>query len=335
MAVTIKDVAKEADVSISTVSKVMNNWSTISPETTARVRAVIDRLNYTPNTRAVSFARKNTKNIAFLTSLCQNEAYKNPHMFDIMCGIHKELSRNGYTVTLQDTSEEIRPGQTVQDVIAQKSYDGVVIHGSAMNAEAAGIVLREQFPHILIGHPSFRSNLCWIDTNHGLAGQYAARHLLEAGCTRPGFIGEQETDYISVQRKKGFVGGMYDFGYRIPEEHIGHTDSSIEQSYEAAERMLHCPCPPDAIVCENSRIAIGVFQAVRDAQIPVPSQLALLVFDSYPYAKLLKPRPTIIDTNVFEMGVQAGGFLVRKIRNPSLFEQSYTALPLIIQGETT
>ena len=90
MAITISDVASEAGVSKSTVSKVLNNWSTISPETTARVQEAIKKLHYIPNARAVSFAKQTTQNIVYLTDLAQNSAYENPHMFDIMCGLSGE-----------------------------------------------------------------------------------------------------------------------------------------------------------------------------------------------------------------------------------------------------
>ena len=84
MAVTIRDVAKEAGVSTSTVSKVLNNWSSISPATCDRVREAIRKLHYTPNARAVSFAKGASRNILFLSSLKKEEAYRNPHMFDIV-----------------------------------------------------------------------------------------------------------------------------------------------------------------------------------------------------------------------------------------------------------
>ena len=106
MAITISDVANEAGVSKSTVSKVLNHWTTISPETVARVQAAIDKLHYVPNARAVSFARQAAKNIVYLTDLGQGTAYQNPHMFDIMSGVHHELTRHHYTLTLVDTSEE-------------------------------------------------------------------------------------------------------------------------------------------------------------------------------------------------------------------------------------
>ena len=109
MAVTISDVAKEAGVSTSTVSKVLNNWSSISPATCERVHKAIKKLHYTPNARAVSFAKGASHNILFLSSLKKEEAYRNPHMFDILCGVRRTLAEHGYTLMLTDFPDTAEP----------------------------------------------------------------------------------------------------------------------------------------------------------------------------------------------------------------------------------
>ena len=117
MSVTINDVANEAGVSKSTVSKVLNHWSTISPATVAKVNAAIEKLHYTPNSRAVSFARQTTQNIVYLTNLAKDSAYQNPHMFDIMCGVYRELAMQNYTLTLVDISDESYSGEKTEKVM--------------------------------------------------------------------------------------------------------------------------------------------------------------------------------------------------------------------------
>lgn len=334
MPTTIKDVAREAGVSISTVSKVLNHWTTISPATVSRVNEAIRKLNYTPNARAVSFARQATRNIVFLTSLQKDEAYKNPHMFDIMCGVNSELTRNQYTMTLTDTSLESYPGQLVENTIAAGQADGLIIHGSAITREVANLIIKNQFPHIVIGHPGFESRICWVDTDHALAGQYAAEHLISRGYSKVGFIGGRKTDYISSQREKGFLGYMYEYGYHIPHSLIAYTDSTKEESFQSALSMME-NAAPEAIICENNTIAIGVLNAIRSKNYRMPDDIALITFDTYPYSTIMEPQPTIIDINVYDMGVQAGSMMIRKLSNPSLLIQSYTTLPEIHQGITT
>ena len=99
--------------------------------------------------------------------------------------------------------------------------------------------------------------------------------------------------------------------------------------------MLTQPVPPRAIVCENNTLALGVVQAVKDRQLSIPDDIAILTFDVYPYSSIIDPQLTIVDINVYDTGVQAGSMMIRKLQNPELLIQSYTTLPVIIQGEST
>ncbi len=335
MPTTISDVAREAGVSTSTVSKVLNNWSTISPATIERVKEAISKLNYTPNSRAVSFARQTTQNIVFLTSLGKDEAYHNPHMFDIMCGVHSAVTKNHYSMTLVDTYNDACQGEAVLRVISQKCADGMIIHGSAINKEIADLIIKQQFPHILIGHPGFETSLCWIDTNHALAGQTAAEYLISSGYSDMAFIGGRKTDYISMQRLKGFLGAMHSYGYLISPEKIRYTNSSKEESCQVTWELLKLKKPPQVIVCENNTIALGTAKAIEKMNLEVPKDIAFLTFDVYPYAEIIDPKPTVININVYDMGVQAGMMLFRKLENPYLQIQTYTTLPVVNIGKTT
>ena len=332
MSVTIKDVAEHAGVSVSTVSKVLNNWKTISEKTKEKVNRSIKELNYTPNARAVSFARGNTKNVIYLTSLGKSEAYTNPHMFDIMCGVFSNLAKQGFTMTMMDISDELHPKETVSEIIARKSADGIVIHGSVINQDIANLIIDHNFPHIVIGHPDFDNRLCWIDTNHLLAGQYAAEYLSSHDVPLVSFIAGKRTDFISKEREHGFRTIMLKNHKKISPEHVIYTSSTWQEGYDATMKLLSMKEPPKAIVCENNTLAVGASRAIHELGLRVPEDLFFLTFDVYPYTTIIDPKTTIVDINVYDMGLQAADIIVRKIDNPSLMIQSYTTLPQIIES---
>lgn len=333
MSITIRDVAREAGVSTSTVSKVLNNWTTISPETACRVQDAIKKLNYVPNARAVSFASRSTHNIIFLASLSKDSAFQNPHMFEILCGARQELAKAGYTLMIQDIPSGEDPNIFLSGLVSQKLADGILLHGSAYLPSMAQVLVDKQFPHILIGHPERDSRICWIDTNNGMAGEYSAFYLIEKGYTRTAFIGGHREDSISAQRLNGFLGGMQDYGYTIPEDYICYTDSSKEGGEKAMQHLLRLAPPPRAVVCENNTLAVGAMQAISQQGLNVPTQIALLTFDKYPYSQIITPAPTIVDIDVYDLGIQAAVMLLRKIENPSLLIQSYTTLPVLTEGD--
>lgn len=335
MSITITDVANEAGVSKSTVSKVLNNWTTISPETVARVNAAIEKLHYVPNSRAVSFARQITQNIVYLTDLGKNSAYLYPHMFDMMCGVHHELTSKNYTLTLVDTSEESYPGERAMNEITRRSADGLIIHGSAINEELAKHIIAEKVPHIIIGHPNFENRLCWIDTNHALAGEYAADHMADCDYSDVMFVAGRKSDAISNQRLKGFTKGMLNHGVHIPNRRILYTSNTREGAYEETLSTLKSQPYPQAIVCENNTLALGVVKALNEMSLRIPDDVGVLTFDIYPYSDIVDPILSVIDINVYDMGVQAGEMMIRKLENPDLLIQSYTTLPVLIQRGST
>lgn len=335
MSITIKDVAREAGVSISTVSKVINHAPTISETTVEKVNAIMKELNYFPNIRARNFAQQSTHNIVFLTKLERDVAFKNPHMFEIMCGAQKALANKDYSLSIMSIDNETEESDAVKKIIAQKSVDGIIVHGSVINRELCSILVKTNFPHIAIGRPDFESQICWIDTNNYLSGEIAATHLYECGYQRIAFIGGCESDQISAHRLQGFKTIMNQKNIIENPMLIRFGNSSINCYFEQMNIVLNSGEKVDAVICENNNIALGVVKSINAHSLSIPDDIALLTFDEYPFSHIIEPIPTVVNINVFDMGFQAGSTLIRKIKNPSLQVQSYTTLPELIVRSST
>lgn len=335
MSVTISDVAKRAGVSTSTVSKVINKSSTISEETVQRVKRAIEELDYTPNSKAVHFARGTSKNIIYLTDMSAHVAYDNPHMFDIMSGVYHELSAMNYTMTIEGISGRKFPGENACDEIKNKSADGLIIHGSASNSDLFDALSKNNIPHIIIGHPEDRKDLCWIDTDHAAAGQYAADYVFSCGYRNPAFVAGRKEDKISNNRLTGFRQGLINHGLHLKTADIIYTEDSQESACQKTNEYLSHSKKPDILVIENSLLAFGAARAIRKCKLSIPEDISLLTFDIYPYSQLIEPKPSVIDINMFELGAQAGRMMIQKLNNPALLIQSFTSIPMLQQGEST
>lgn len=331
MAVTISDVAQRAGVSTSTVSKVLNNWSTISDQTKEKVMKAVEELNYIPNSQAVSFARGATRNIIFLSSFERESAYNNPHMFEIMCGCRDKLAQNGYSLILADITQGTSPDQYINQLIGSRTADGILIHGSSYHQKMAKPLVVSKFPHIVIGSLT-NSSVSWIDTDNALAGQFAAHYIIKCDYERIAYIGYNK-GFISAQRLNGFLGGLYEFGYRIPDEYIGVCEVNVDSAERCTHEILKLKKRPQVLVCENNIIALGAVKAIKQANIKMPTEISVVTFDSFPYSKLIDPIPTIIDIDMYDLGSQAADLLLRKIENPALHIQTHTALPVVKQGK--
>ncbi|MCL2035466.1 MAG: LacI family transcriptional regulator [Oscillospiraceae bacterium] len=337
MAVTIKDVAREAGVSVTTVSKVINGSPSISQATTDNVRAVMERLEYIPNQHATNLARASTKNIAFLTTLRKGQAFDYPHMFEIICGAENELEKSGYTLTLIDASREVKIGETAKKIILKKSADGIIIHDVPINRNIADFIIKKEFPHMVVGKPDFLHSVSWTDTNNILSGEIAARHLYQSGYSGIAFIGGK-TDSGSVipsHRLQGAQSFLQEHSAEIKEEYICHINYDVNESYGAMVSLLNKNNRPDAVICENNLIAVGVMNALKDKGIAIPKEIGVIMIDDNPYSKVITPAPTVVNIDVYDLGVQIIRNLIRKIKKPALQIQTYTTLPELIVRDTT
>lgn len=334
MAVTIKDVAREAGTSIGTVSKALNDSYTISDETKKHVREIAKKLNYLPNVRAQTLARKTGRQAAFLTQLSRDIGFTNPHMFEILAGAEAAFADKGYALNLRGCGAKDVCG-VAKDIIQSKSADGLLIHASVVTHELAAMIIREELPHIVIGMPSFSSRLCWIDSNNHLAGEIAAHHLLEKGHRQIAFIGGQEDDKISEARLKGVLSELKNGNSPYQDTAIYKGASTAQCGYNLTVKLLNNRHNISAIICANNYLAFGCMNALSDKGVSVPKDISLITFDSYPFAEILNPKLTTVSIDVFEMGIQAAKLLITKIKKPNMQVQSFATLPnLIVRGST-
>lgn len=334
MAATIKEVAKKAGTSTATVSKVMNGSYSISQATIERVNQAMKELDYHPNLRARNFAKRATKSVAFVTKLDKNVGFSNPHMFEIMCGLEKTLSEKGYQLIVKSISKE-EACEYIKTSIETKMVDGFVIHASVISQELDNLILKESIPHLVIGNPNFNSHLCWIDIDNRLAGEIAAKHLLEKGYRSLAFIGGKEEDKISMHRLSGVFSVLNKHDVIVPRGFMQQGESVCDSGYHMTEQILNKKERPDAIICANNYIAYGCVSALRARKIRIPKEMGVITFDDYPFSTILEPMLTVVDIDVFDMGRQAGKYILQKIRKPNLYIQSYITLPSLIIRKST
>jgi len=336
MAVTIKDIARESGVSIATVSKVINNRIHVAPATRERVLRVMEKLNYAPNAAAANLARKSSKNVLYADHFYKGLPYENPHMFDIICGVSHELSRKGYRLSLLNLEScGKKPEEVFEDAILSRVADGIIVSSAFVTPHVERLMLRYDFPQICIGEPGFDTVLSWIDTNNTLSSDLAVEHLLSTGCRTLAFMGGRKEDHIFMDRLRGFCSAMEKRGLEVREEYVAYNPPEVEAIARSATALLELPQPPDGVICTNSLMAVGTVRAIQGKGLDIPGDISLVAFDDYPYSPMVSPLPTIIDIDLFSLGIHAGNLLLKKIRDPAMLVQTYTALPrLLLRGTT-
>lgn len=334
MGATIKDVAKRAGTSTATVSKVMNGSYSISQETANRVRRAMEELDYHPNLRAKNFARQSARTIVFVAELGKGTGFSNPHMFEILCGLEQVLAEREYALEVRNITAQ-SCADFIQDTAESKQADGFVIHASVISQELDELLFRQEIPHIVIGNPNFNSHFCWIDIDNRLAGELAAKHLLERGCQSVAYIGGKPEDQISARRLDGVLTVLQEHDVLLPREYVKKGESVCDSGYRMTMEILEARRRPDALVCADNYIAYGCVNALHDRGILIPEEMKVITFDDYPFSQILKPMLSVVNIDVYDMGVQAGKYILQKIKRPNLYVQSHITFPTLIAREST
>ena len=284
MAATINDIAREAGVSIATVSKVINNKAHVSPDTRKRVLQVMEQLHYTPNASAANLARRSSKNVLYADRFYKGLPYENPHMFDIICGASHELSRKGYRLSLLNLDScGKKPEEVFEEAILSRVADGIIVSSAFVTPHVERLMLRYDFPQICIGEPGFDTVLSWIDTNNTLSSDLAVEHLLSTGCRTLAFMGGRREDRIFMDRLRGFRSAMEKRGLELREEYITYNPPEVEAIARSAAALLELPGRPPAVIDADALILLSRNRALlsrltsADILTPHPGEAAALL----------------------------------------------------------
>ena len=334
MAATIKDVAERAGVSQSTVSKAMNGTSAVSEETMKKIQKAAKELDYHPSAIARSFATRATMQVIFLADFPFDAAFVQPHLFEIMRGVQHTLGKNGYAMVMQHTTAK-EACEIVERAFTQHQADGFVLHMSVVTKKLAALLQKLAIPHIVIGKPGFETRMCWIDTDNTFSGEIAAEHLIEKGYTILAFVGGRADDMTCWRRLQGARSTLREHDLDLPQSHVLRTNSTIADGNSAVKKLLKMSPRPQAVICANNPIALGVMHALQNREIRIPQDMALVTFDTYPFSVYSDPQMTVVDINMYEMGQEAGRLVLQKMKHPKRQIQSFTTTPTLVQRGTT
>lgn len=334
MAVTIKDVAEKAGVSQSTVSKAMNGTSAVSEATRKKIEKAASALGYQPSAIARSFATKATHRIMFLADFPFDAAFVQPHLFEIMRGVQHTLDKDGYDLIMKKTTAK-EASTIVENAYGQHQADGFVLHMSVVTQKLATLLSKLLIPHIVIGKPGFTTRMCWIDTDNTLSGEIAAAHLIDKGYESFFFVGGRPDDMTCWRRLQGVRSMLREHGLDLPQTHVLKTNSTLADGSRAAKKILKMKPKPQAIICANNPLALGVMHTLQDRNVRIPEDMALITFDTYPFSVYTDPQMTVVDINMYEMGQEAGRLVIQKLKHPKRQIQTFTTTPSLVQRGTT
>ena len=315
--ITIQDVARKAGVSVSTVSRVLNEKEDVSLETYEHVKQVIDELGYASNLAARSM-RQHRTNVIGLIMPDVEQSYP----VTVMRGVNRAIAELDFDLIVY-TSGDARKHYTADRerhfvaLLNNSITDGViVVTPASMRFNTAGPLIAVD-PHN--ESPDYPS----ISSTNREGAVTAVSYLLKLGHRRIGYIGGRGELQSAIHRLQGYEETLAEAGLTVDPQLILPGDYTVETGRECARRLLTLPNPPTAIFAANDQSALGVYQAARSLGLDIPDDLSVIGFDDIPEAAAASPGLTTIDQSVEQMGYLATQLLVKLIEGEALDSEVY------------
>lgn len=341
--VTVYDIAKEANVSVATVSRVLNNTAPVKKETRERVKELIDKYQFQPNALARSLIKKETGMIGIILP-----DITNPFFPEVLSGFDQEARKKGYTYFLCDTvsanaddaEQYVRESQYL-NVLAEKQVDGIVMLGGRVDLAKPDRELAEEvvevgkrLPVLLINGRIPGAALPRVASDERYGAELATTHLIELGHRKIALVGGYRHMSNTLQRTAGFTKTMERYGLEIRKEWLLHDGFSVDSGTDFMNRLLRLPDRPTAVFCLNDLVAIGVLKAAVKAGLKVPQDMSIIGYDGIPFASYSIPELTTVSLRAHDLGRTAAEILHKMITKSKVPKTTQIKPELVIREST-
>lgn len=324
MKVTIKDVAKLANVSPSTVSRVISDNSRISEETKKVVNEAMKELGYHPNAIARSLVNKSTHTIGVIMPKLAHLSLSNPFFPEALRGISAHANEKSFYVMLSVEDNETDKHSNIENIVRAGVVDGVIMLYSRLEDKTFDMLRDNKFPFVVVGKPvnGNANKVNYVDNDNIGASYEAVTHLINKGRDSIGLITGPLNLVVSLDRLEGYKRALGDSGIPYNPYWVQESDFSQEGGFKAMENLLCSNSCPRAILATDDLLALGAIKAIKKAGLKIPNDMAVISFNNIPTAEFLTPSLTSVDINPFELGYEATDLLFQCLEGKKTSSQA-------------
>lgn len=312
---TIKDIAREAQVSISTVSFAINGTGPVAPETKRRIMEVIERLNYHPSSAARGLVTRVTKNICLHVPHPKSDIFTfngNNLINNMLQGIGEAIDEKGYNLLLTWENSNDETNAKVMSLVHGKAIDGILFSSPTHNFKPIYELMKLKFPFVFMGRFFNNEPIDIVDIDNFDAGYRNTSHLIKLGHNKISFISPGPLEYLLAEdRYEGYLQALKDHNLRYNEHYLYIGDHRQESGYEAMSTFMQLKEPPTAVVAGRDIQAVGVLEYAKENGLIIPDDLAIVSFENSPLAEFY--NISSINTDLYMIGREAAKLLLMTI----------------------
>ncbi len=318
---TIHDIARELEISASTVSRALNNNPRISLKTKEKIKAVADRLGYRPNTLASNLRNKKSNTIGIVVPLI------NRHFFSsVISGVEDIAFKAGYNVVISQSNDLAAKEISIVQSMFSNRVDGLIISIAMQtsNFDHLKLFRKKQIPLVFFDRavPEIDTDKIVVDDFDGAFR--VTQHLIDQGYKRIAHLAGPQNLTTYFDRKNGYIEALRKNNITFDESLINVSTLTSEDGVPAIEKLMALHNPPEAIFCGNDTTALSVMIYLRDKGIRIPEDFGIVGFSNEPFSKVVSPAISTILQPGFAMGQKAAELIISKIENKDRTYQTIT-----------
>lgn len=295
----IKEIAKEAGVSVATVSRVLNHPESVALKTREKILSVMEESEYTPNwfARGLNFNKTNT--IALLVPNMLN-----PSHMEIAKGVEDIAHQKDYTTFLCNADNDVEKERRYVDSLLKRKVDGIVLISSLLENQDIALIKKQGVPVVAIGENRDISDISLVRIDCQEAAYQAVKHLLDIGYREISIIYGGTPEKENARKLEGYLQALEEEGIQKKKEFLVEApNTTVESGYFAAKKLMRLKQRPRAMVTSSDLLAFGAIDAMKDLGIRVPEDVAIVGFDNIRMASLVEPKLTTVEKPMHKMGV--------------------------------
>ncbi|SDN95909.1 transcriptional regulator, LacI family [Paenibacillus sp. yr247] len=309
MAATIKDIAKMAGVSITTVSRALNNHTDVNRNTYKKIIKIAKQLNYQPNSSARNLVLKKTNTIGLVISGLTTRSGHH-FIYDVICGINEQAKLRNYDVLLIGTSTQQQKEISFKDLCLKRNFDGVILAGVRTGDPYIEQAMQSDIPTVIMGVP-VATAFCGSVVTEDVSGAFSAvQHLIDFGHRHILFINGHKETVVSQFRLEGYIKALNKNGIPYNDNYVAHANFEIEGGSQALESLLSHNPEATAVFCASDLMAYGAMMKCMELGFKVPDDISIIGFDGIDITEIVKPCLTTIYQDRWQMGISAVNMLL-------------------------
>ena len=309
--ISLKDLAKELGVSVSTVSRALNDSYEIGPEMRERVKALAEEWNYRPNPFALSLLKNTPRIIGIIVPDIVTHFYSS-----IISGINDVARKNGYSVIITSSYEQYEQEQHCVEDLVNMRVEGML---ACLSQETTDYAISFHWK-IWISRWSFstvsasRMRFPSVVADNQESARVATSHLLESGSKRVAFLGGSDHLAIVRQRRDGYIEALKEHSLPVEEELVVCKKMTYEEGREGCRQLLSLPEPPDAILAMNDTLAFAAMKEIKKHHLRIPADIALIGYTDELHSNYVEPALTAVTHQTYKMGEECCNLLLKQIK---------------------